>query len=241
MIAATRMYGIIVLGRVLLGIASGTGLLIAPLYSAELSPSHIRGKLVTFAEISINIGILFGYFIAWCFTGIDNDDLAWRIMISFGIIPAILLLLSMLIMPESPRWLIENGKENKAYNVLYNVYGDNKSKIISEINEIKQTIKLEHGEELNNSKSEINKKCGGWEDVLFPKDAYIKRALLIGVGISFFQQASGNEAAVYYTPHIFMEAGVTGSNILLYTTFVGIAKVMIYFMYFDGIFIFFFF
>ena len=145
LIAATKEFGVIVFGRILLGIASGTGLLIAPLYAAELSPSKIRGKLVTFAEISINIGILFGYFIAWCFTGINNDDLAWRVMISFGIIPAIILLLSMLIMPESPRWLIEHKMENKAYNVLYNVYGDNNSLIISEINEIKQTIKLEQG------------------------------------------------------------------------------------------------
>ena len=132
----------IVCGRILLGIASGAGLLIAPLYSAELAPSNIRGKLVTFAEISIYLGILLGYFIAWCFTGTHDDDVAWRLMIGFGIIPAIILFVSMLIMPESPRWLIEHGKDNEAFNVLYNVYGDNKQLIHMEMKEIQITIKM---------------------------------------------------------------------------------------------------
>eukprot|EP01084_Bolivina_argentea_P001242 2289_1 len=219
--AATRIFGVIVFGRILLGIASGIGLLIAPLYTAELSPPSIRGKLVTIAEISINVGILFGYFIAWTFTGLNNDDIAWRVMISFGIIPAIVLFIGMLIMPESPRWLIENGMENKAYNVLRNVYGKKKDNVImNEINEIKVCIKLEN--EQSHGK--------GWLEVFCPKNEYIKRALIIGVGIAFFQQASGNEAAVYYTPHIFAKAGVADNLILLYTTFVGLAKVSFIFI-----------
>ncbi len=202
----TKLFGMIVFGRILLGIASGIGLLIAPLYTAELSPHNMRGKLVTIAEISINVGILFGYFIAWLFNGLSNDDLAWRLMVAFGVMPAIVLFFGMLIMPESPRWLIENGFENKAYNVLSNVYGNDTAPqsqaIIAEIEEIKRMIALENSVE--NLPSQSSK---GWAQVLCPKSEYIKRALLIGIGISFFQQASGNEAAVYYTPHILAKQG----------------------------------
>eukprot|EP01083_Nonionella_stella_P142400 440515_1 len=227
LIAATKIYGVIVFGRILLGIASGIGLVIAPLYTAELSPPDIRGKLVTFAEIAINGGILFGYFIAWMFVGLHNDDAAWRIMISFGTVPAIILFVGVLIMPESPRWLIEQGMENKAYNVLRSVYGNDDNMIINEINDIKSTIQLEMDKARHDDGSS---KCGGWLDILWPHNAYVKRALLIGVGIAFFQQASGNEAAVYYTPHIFARAGVQDNLILLYTTFVGIAKVSFIFV-----------
>ena len=73
----TKLFAFIVFGRILLGIATGLGLLIAPLYTAELSPASIRGKLLALAEISINCGILFGYFIAWIFYFM-HDDAAWR-------------------------------------------------------------------------------------------------------------------------------------------------------------------
>eukprot|EP01083_Nonionella_stella_P308078 1085505_1 len=130
-------------------------------------------------------------------------------------------------MPESPRWLIEQGMDNKAYNVLRSVYGNDDNMIINEINDIKSTIQLEMDKARHDDGSS---KCGGWLDILWPHNAYVKRALLIGVGIAFFQQASGNEAAVYYTPHIFRRAGVEEDLILLYTTFVGIAKVSFIFV-----------
>ena len=115
--------------------------------------------------------------------------------------------------------------ENEAYNVLYNVYGNDNDLIMKEINEIKQTIQLETKKNDNNDDDDSNNDRNGWMEVFCPNNEYIKRALLIGVGVSFFQQASGNEAAVYYTPHIFARAGVKDNLILLYTTFVGLAKV----------------
>ena len=116
----TKIFWIILIGRILLGIATGLGLLIAPLYTAEIAPPAMRGKLVALSEISINTGILFGYFIAWLFYFMHDDE-AWRVMISFGCIPSILLFLGMCIMPESPRWLIEQNQISEAKEVLHKI------------------------------------------------------------------------------------------------------------------------
>eukprot|EP01084_Bolivina_argentea_P087486 158018_1 len=231
----TKWFSFIVFGRILLGIATGIGLLIAPLYTAELSPAQMRGKLVTLAEISINSGILFGYFIAWIFY-FKHDDEAWRLMILFGCIPSILLFLALIIMPESPRWLIENNQINKAREILIkisdNLNSDSLSNYDSNINE--STVELKIKNIQKTIKLEMQQGKSSWNEVLFPciykPPLVIQKSLLVGCGIAFFQQSTGIDAVVYYTPLTFRDLGLNDQKILLCTTFMGISKLFFIFI-----------
>eukprot|EP01084_Bolivina_argentea_P172329 298522_1 len=224
LMAATKIFYVIVFSRILLGIGVGAGLMVAPLYIAELSPPNIRGKLLTFDEISINVGILLGYIVGWLFYYTSySDSIKWRIMVGLGVIPATALFIAMLFMPESPRWLIKNNKNQQAKNILNKIHGYNEKAVNAQINEIEQTLILEKAA-----------KQIGWKVILcscvYSNEKYIQWALFIGVGLCFFQQASGNEAAVYYTPHIFEEFGMDQQTVLLMTTFVGLSKVIFIFV-----------
>ena len=105
-------------GRVITGAGVGTGLMIAPLYVAELAPTDVRGRLVSFAEIFINIGILLGYAVGFVLALMDNINLSWRLMLAIGAVPALVLLLGVLVLKESPRHLVSIGKSAEAALVL---------------------------------------------------------------------------------------------------------------------------
>mmetsp|Transcript_1750 Transcript_1750/g.2264 ORF Transcript_1750/g.2264 Transcript_1750/m.2264 type:complete len:498 (+) Transcript_1750:99-1592(+) len=222
LMAMTKLLTVIILSRVLLGIAAGTGLLIAPLYTAELAPSHVRGKLVTFAEISINCGILLGYLVAFLFRHLP-DDKAWRLMVGLGSVPSLMLFIGICIMPESPRWLVEHERIEEARQVLKTVRDD--ENLVED--ELQGII-----DDINEEKREMTK--SSWLQIMFPccvtTPKFIKRALYIGVGVSMFQQATGNEAAVYYTPKVFRQAGLSDNMVLLCTIFVGLSKVSFIFI-----------
>eukprot|EP01083_Nonionella_stella_P036685 100105_1 len=224
--ASTKVFAIIVFGRILLGMGTGLALVIGPLYTAELSPSYMRGKLVSLNEISINSGILFGYFIAWIFYFIHDNE-AWRIMLLIGCIPALVLFCGMLIMPESPRWLVEHGQIEKARTVLQKISVHDDSHhtrdVDTKIQDIQKTIALERrqGE-------------ASWLDLLLPcvyKPApMIRKALIIASGVACFQQATGVDAVTYYTPFVFRELGLTDEKVLLATTIMGVTKLLFIFI-----------
>lgn len=90
---------------------------IAPLYGAELAPKSVRGGLVTLTEISINVGILLGYLLGWAFSALSLDT-SWRIMLAFGAFPPVIILIALIWMPESPRWLVKHNREPDAAKVL---------------------------------------------------------------------------------------------------------------------------
>lgn len=110
-------FAVLMVGRTLCGVAVGGGIMIAPLYISELSPKSLRGRLVSFFEVAINVGILLGYVAGWAFRNLP-DDISWRWMMGVGGIPPAMILLCLCFMPESPRWLLARGREEEAVGVL---------------------------------------------------------------------------------------------------------------------------
>ena len=110
-------FAVLMVGRTLCGVAVGSGIMIAPLYISELSPKNMRGLLVSFFEVAINVGILLGYVAGWGFRNLP-DDVSWRWMMGVGGIPPAMILLCLCFMPESPRWLLARGREEAAVDVL---------------------------------------------------------------------------------------------------------------------------
>jgi MFS transporter, SP family, galactose:H+ symporter len=196
----------LIAGRLLLGIAVGVASFSVPLYIAEIAPAAKRGRLVSFFQLAITIGILISYLCGYFFSG-ANDG--WRMMFWAGVIPALVLLLGMFFLPESPRWLITNGRDDEALLVLQKVEDD--ANVQTEYQQIKQNITNEQ-----NNKTD-------WRE-LFSKR--LRQPLLIGIGIFFIQQFSGINAVIYFAPRIFEMAGLaskTGS--ILATVGVGVINV----------------
>ncbi len=199
-IAPSVMY--LIIGRLFLGLAIGIVASTVPLYLAEIAPANQRGKLVTFFQLAITLGILLSYVVGYFFEG-EAD--AWRSMFWTGFVPAIILMLGMLFVPESPRWLIGKGREEEAMSVLKRLREDSIAE--QEMKDIKQLIEDE----------KHNK--GNWK-MLFSKRLRIP--LLIGVGIFFIQQFSGINAIIYFSTDIFKKIFPDGSDAVLATVGVGV-------------------
>ena len=112
--ACSINYPMLLAFRVITGLGVGVGLSVDPVYIAEVAPPHARGALVSWSEIAINIGILLGFVAAWCFADVGSDT-AWRAMLALGaILPSVLFVLTLTVMPETPRWLVQKGRRGPA-------------------------------------------------------------------------------------------------------------------------------
>ena len=182
----------LILARLFLGVAIGTASFAVPLYIAEISPTKVRGTLVSLFQLMITIGILVSYFSDFLFAN-ESDVTCWRPMFYVGVIPALILLVGMIFMPESPRWLFANGRGEEAMAVLVKTEGDGAQDVADSI---------------NNEIAKDRQNTSTWGD-LFRKEW--KYPLIIAVGIMFIQQFVGINTVMYYSPKIFQMAGFDGS------------------------------
>lgn len=182
----------LIAARLFLGIAIGTSSFAVPLYIAEISPTKVRGTLVSLFQLMITIGILVSYFSDFIFAN-DADPSCWKPMFYVGIIPAVILLVGMFFMPESPRWLMSRGRTDEAMGILRKTEGEN-------ADEVSASIAGEIEKDRQNTSS--------WSD-LFRKEW--RFPLIIAVGIMFIQQFVGINTVMYYSPKIFRMAGFDGS------------------------------
>lgn len=174
--------------RVVLGFAVGGASQIVPVYIAELAPPAKRGRLVTFFNISIGIGILTAGLVG----AFMQDIWSWRVMFSVAAIPAIILLFGMLPMPESPRWLV-GQKRTKEARIALNMVRETDREVRHELRNIQKVHdKVER------------KKVEGWKDL---KQPWLRPALFAGLGVAAFTQLSGIEMMIYYTPTFLTDAG----------------------------------
>lgn len=217
-------YSFLMFGRFVAGIGIGYALMIAPVYTAEVSPASSRGFLTSFPEVFINGGILIGYISNYAFSKLTLK-VGWRMMLGVGAIPSVLLTVGVLAMPESPRWLVMRGRLGEARKVL-NKTSDSKEEAQLRLAEIKQAAGIP--ESCNDDVVQVNKQSNGegvWKELfLYPTPA-IRHIVIAALGIHFFQQASGVDAVVLYSPRIFEKAGITNdTHKLLATVAVGFVK-----------------
>ncbi|KAL7002722.1 Polyol transporter 5 [Sarracenia purpurea var. burkii] len=217
-------YAFLMVGRFVAGIGVGYALLIAPVYTAELSPAASRGFLTSFPEVFINTGVLLGYVSNYAFSNLPTN-LGWRFMLGIGAIPSVFLAVGVLAMPESPRWLVLQGRLGEAKRVLDKT-SDSKEEAQLRLADIKEAAGIP--EDCDDDVVSVPKRSHGegvWKELLLHPTPTVKHILIAGVGIHFFQQSSGIDAVVLYSPKIFEKAGITSkSKKLLATVAVGFSK-----------------
>jgi len=175
------------------GIGIGLAMISSPIYIAELSPPEKRGSLVNVNQLSnvigINLAVIAGYFFSF-------DGWGWRWMFGSAIIPTAFLLVGLLFIPESPRWLASKDRTDDALYILTKING----KIIAE-NELKEIEK------------ELNQETGAFRELFQPG---IKIALFIGIVLMIFSQINGVNMMLLYAPTILADAGISfGSSAIL--------------------------
>ncbi|KAJ3692950.1 hypothetical protein LUZ60_012045 [Juncus effusus] len=200
-------FSILMLGRLLAGIGIGFGIMIAPVYIAEISPAGSRGSLTSFPEIFINVGILLGYISNYTFSGL-SEHINWRVMLAVGILPSVFLGFALVFIPESPRWLVMKNRVEEAGSVLVKITGSEKE-AAEKLAEIQEVVSSTAGSD--ESEKAI------WLRILKPTKV-VKQMLVTGLGIQFFQQITGIDATVYYSPKILSSAGIKSDNKLLAAT-----------------------
>lgn len=187
MSATTTNFSIFVLSRVLGGIAVGGAILIAPVYIAEISPSKLRGSLVSFNQLMIVTGISASFFSNYYLLRLGDN--CWRWMLGVEAIPATLYLFFLFFVPESPRWLYGRGREEQALKIFTRVAGADHAQ--EELESIRQSA-VEH--------------VGGAKaSALFSRK--MRFIMFIALTIAFFQQITGINAVFYYLPTIFAQTG----------------------------------
>ncbi|CAI9089449.1 OLC1v1024021C1 [Oldenlandia corymbosa var. corymbosa] len=207
-------FEILMLGRILAGVGIGFGVMIAPVYIAEISPTVARGSLTSFPEIFINLGILLGYVSNYAFSGL-SPHISWRIMLAVGILPSVFIAFALCIIPESPRWLVLQNRVDDARSVLSKT-NDNDAEVEERLAEIQLAA--------GSTDAEKHEEKPVWREFLRPSPP-LRRMLITGIGIQCFQQITGIDATVYYSPEILKAAGVEGdSKLLAATVAVGVTK-----------------
>ena len=197
-----------VMFRFIGGIAVGGSSVIAPMYNAEISPAKFRGRMVALTQFNIVFGMLLAFLSNYLISTLDLGETTWRWMFGVEAIPALAFILLLFLNPRSPRWLVSQNLIVEAQVVLENLGSDNDN-VDEEIVEIQKSLD-----------SEKNKS----NDPLF-QAKYIK-PIMLAVAIAVFNQLSGINALMYYTPRIFEMAGFEKSSALLSSVGIGLVNLI---------------
>jgi SP family galactose:H+ symporter-like MFS transporter len=205
--------GILIGSRFILGIAVGIASFTAPLYLSEISPQSVRGSMISMYQLMITIGIVLAFLSnTWLasyatFGGVMGGH--WRLMLGIISLPATVMFIGVLFLPESPRWLFLKGHKQSAIDVFIRMKLD-EGEIESEVREIEASLKV---------------KQNGFR--LFWENSNFRRAIFLGVGLQTIQQLTGINVIMYYAPHIFSIAGFTTTEDQMWgTVIVGITNVL---------------
>jgi sugar porter (SP) family MFS transporter len=205
-------YAVLVAGRIMLGLAVGGASTVVPVYLAELAPLEIRGSITGRNELAIVSGQLAAFVMNAIIGNVwGHVDGIWRVMFSLCAIPAICLFIGMLRMPESPRWYVEKGRNDKALEVLKTVRPEERA--LAELAEVERIAEEEKEE------SHV-----GLRAILTNK--WLLKIVLIGMGVAMAQQLTGINSIMYYGQRILIEAGFDEGAALTANISAGVVAVL---------------
>ena len=216
LILSSNFAGLLI-GRTIVGMGTGIGFSVDPLYISEISPKEIRGALVTFSEIAINIGIVLGYFSTWIFSSIQSP-VAWRLMLVIGIIlPLIMLFLCLFKMDESPRYLLMQGNSRKAMAVLMKLSKDDNAAVVV-YEDIKNALEKEASYNQISVKNLITGKN---------TSKSLKRIIMVVIAVAVAQQLSGVDGVMGFISFTLKKAGMENNQDLFgHQLLIGILKTL---------------
>lgn len=202
--SATR--DIFIFARFVAGIGVGMASMLSPLYIAEVAPASTRGRMVAINQLTIVIGILITNLVNYSLR--DSGPDAWRWMVGLGVIPSGIFLLGVIWLPESPRWLLKEGKDKKATAVLSNIGGA--GYVTESLTNIKASLT---GVNVKFNYGDVFKKA-------------VLPAVIVGIGLAVFQQFCGINVVFNFTTTIFESVGFSKDDQLKQTVFIGVINLL---------------
>lgn len=195
---------VLILSRILVGLAVGIVNFVVPLYLSEVSPKQLRGTLVSLYQWAITAGILFSYIINAAFA---QAVYSWRWMLFAGIVPGMVLLIGMMFLSDTPRWLVSKNRDDEAKKVFTKIEPD-----------------IDADEEIKNIKATLKPDCEH-ADGKFKFKRWMIMPFVVGIGIMFAQICTGINTIIYYAPTIFKIAGFDSNlNAIYATTGIGVVN-----------------
>jgi SP family arabinose:H+ symporter-like MFS transporter len=214
-------YLTLVAARMLGGFGVGAALIIAPMYIAEIAPADIRGRMVSFNQLNIVIGISVAYFSNYLILSLGQSDLGWAQSLHFGewnwrwmlgveALPAIMYFFALFSVPESPRWLLMHGKATQALGILERVSG--KVKAAADLGAVQESLD-----------AEADKEKVSLKELFMPS---MRLVLTIGIVIAILQQITGINSVFFYAPMIFEQSGIGTDAAFMQAVLVGIVNLV---------------
>ena len=203
-------YWLLLLGRFVMGLAVGGVSATVPTYLGEMAPAQIRGRVLGLNQLLITVGLLTSYLVNWALA----DAELWRVMFGVAALPSALLFFAALWLPESPTWLIENGQPEKARKVIDKVAEPGGAdRVVERV-----------GRAHRDGRQDSDSGSGGLRE-LFHGTALA--AFVVAVMLAALQQLAGINTILYYAPTIMSQAGLSASNAIYYSIFIGVVNVAV--------------
>jgi MFS transporter, SP family, arabinose:H+ symporter len=214
-------FALLVIARMVGGLGVGASLIIAPMYIAEISPPKMRGRLVSFNQLNIVIGISAAFFcnyliLQWAQSdaswvqSLMIDEHQWRWMLGIETLPAIIYFLGLYFVPKSPRWQIMVGQLAEARQTMTSIAGEDKAE--SQIQDVLQSL------EADKHKEKVSIK-----EVFHPS---LRLVLIIGITLAILQQITGINAVFFYAPMIFEQSGIGTDASFMQAILVGLTNLV---------------
>lgn len=219
--AVAPSFTTLVAARMLGGFGVGAALIIAPMYIAEIAPASVRGRMVSFNQLNIVIGISTAFFTNYLILRLGQSDAAWaqtlrlgewnwRWMLGVEALPAAFYLLALFTVPESPRWLLLNGKEAEARHVLARASG------VAQANEDIERAKAALQTDKKTDRAKL-------VELVQPN---MRRVLLVAVSVAILQQITGINSVFFYAPMIFEQSGIGTDASFMQAVLVGLVNLV---------------
>jgi sugar porter (SP) family MFS transporter len=211
----------LVVARMIGGLGVGAALIIAPMYIAEIAPAELRGRMVSFNQLNIVIGISVAFFSNYLILTLGQSDLAWaealrmgdwnwRWMLGAEILPAILYFFALMVVPESPRWLAMHGRDSEALQIFGQVSGPEQAGAdLAVIHDSLHALGAEEAISL--------------QELFQPA---MKLVLTIGIAIAILQQITGINSVFFYAPMIFEQSGIGTDASFMQAVLVGVVNLV---------------